>query len=90
MTPESDRGAYELIRRSLREGLTTGEDGVLDEEVATLAGRVLTALRDAYEATFFGGPEHHCIEEQGCRACAISHFLGTSASDDSPSSGGAE
>lgn len=82
MTPGTESGAYEVIRHSLREGLTTGEDGVLDEEVVTLAGRVLTALRDAYEAKFFGGPEHHCIEEQGCRACAVSQFLGTAASSD--------
>jgi hypothetical protein len=79
-----ERGTYEVIHAALAAGMPSGA-GVTEPmrlrfaEVAVIEAKAVhRALRDAYGASFTGGAEHHCIDEQGCRACAVSEFLGPS------------
>jgi hypothetical protein len=75
-------GAYVVIEKAL--ATAAWPDGELFIHLTRahrlrVAEHVLGALRATYETQFFGGEEHHCTDQQGCRACAVSQFLGTSA-----------
>jgi hypothetical protein len=46
------------------------------EKPDTWAAEIVATLRAFGDAAFLGGlNEHHCIEQQGCRVCAVSEFL---------------
>lgn len=70
-------GSYGALRERCITAMTAAvwPGGEWSAEAETMLDALLLTLAEAHEDEFLGGPEHHCIDQQGCRACAVSQFL---------------